>query len=389
LFLVGNPSSNIESTVAGVVDLYDARGRLVRSFENPTPEPGDNFGHVIDMLAGKVIVGARSDSEAETVAGAVYLFAPDGQLLHVFTSPHPVFGGQFGQSVAAVGHKILIGAPFDGMGSLLERPGAAYLFGAAVPLVGPFVGVEFTFTDPSADGTSTITFDEGDPVTVEVFAIMNETEKREAIADALEAAGYSVERRGHDRLAVNGLSVGTTVEFHPGDTGEARDLMRAESRVSNATIEWNGEFTAHAAAGEPDIESSFVMGVLTGPETAFEVQLSSGQIPGDLSGDSIAAALFDALSNAHDFPSDHVSLTLNGSMVEFEFTADLEGNGIIFGTTATSSGEGLIVRATFVPEPTSLGLCVGAVLMIGWRRPVKRCGRCPDQDRQLEIGHYG
>ncbi|MBN2474882.1 MAG: lamin tail domain-containing protein [Pirellulales bacterium] len=126
--LVGAPRDDAGAANAGAVYLFDAvTGELLRTFANPTPEEDDQFGAALAAVGGNVLIGAHLDDTAGRDTGAAYLFDGDsGELLQTFVSPTPTF--QFGQSVAAVGGNVLIGAPFDPGGA--EDAGAAYLFDA-------------------------------------------------------------------------------------------------------------------------------------------------------------------------------------------------------------------------------------------------------------------
>ncbi len=93
---------------------------LLRTFNNPTPAAGDNFGAGIAALGSdRVLVGSPYDDTSATNAGVVYLFHTNGTLLTTFTNPSPAystyFGSDlFGSAVAAVGSDlVLIGSPHD------------------------------------------------------------------------------------------------------------------------------------------------------------------------------------------------------------------------------------------------------------------------------------
>jgi len=73
-------------------------------------------------------VGADEDNTGAASAGSVYLFdATTGQLLLTINNPFPDIRDQFGQSVAGVGNKLLVGAFSDDTGA--PSAGSVYLFG--------------------------------------------------------------------------------------------------------------------------------------------------------------------------------------------------------------------------------------------------------------------
>src|SRR5262245_45907821 len=127
---------------------------LLRTFNNPTPGIGDNFGRAMAALGtDRLLVGAPNDGTGGTNAGAVYLFLTNGTLLTTFTNPHPASpysdGDQFGSALAALGsNRVLIGAPNEGKVYLFTTNGGLvktitptnlsdrFSFGAAVTAFG-------------------------------------------------------------------------------------------------------------------------------------------------------------------------------------------------------------------------------------------------------------
>jgi len=127
------------------VHLFDAStGALLRTFLDPTPGPG-GFGSSVAAVGGKVLVGAPRDDTAGTDVGAAYLFdGATGTLLQTFLPPSPTGWDLFGTSVAAAGSNVVIGAP--GYDYDVDRPGAAYLFD------GTTGALLQTFTKPPGGG---------------------------------------------------------------------------------------------------------------------------------------------------------------------------------------------------------------------------------------------
>lgn len=120
----------------------------------PVPSSEDGFGASVGFLGADVLVGAPFDDTAATDSGAVYLFnATTGAMRQMFQSPTGAVGAYFGTSLAVLGTRVIVGAPFDAGGSgrvyvfdtttgndPLEipnpDPGIDPLFGAAVAAVG-------------------------------------------------------------------------------------------------------------------------------------------------------------------------------------------------------------------------------------------------------------
>lgn len=128
--LVGDPNDDEGAEDAGAVYMFDgSTGRLLRTFRSPTPTAKEAFGNHIATLDNKVIIGAAV-WESKTRGGAVYLFdASTGKLLQTFKSPAEAPGNRFGRSLATLGNKVIVGAGADD--TRAENAGAVYVFDAS------------------------------------------------------------------------------------------------------------------------------------------------------------------------------------------------------------------------------------------------------------------
>ena len=128
---------------------------LLRTFNNPTPAVGDNFGQCMAALGqDRVLIGAPYDDTYGTNAGVAYLFHTNGTLLTTFTNPHPTIsystlGDWFGNAISTLGNDlVVIGAPYEGKVYLFTTNGSlvtnltpsnqsdSFSFGAAVSAFG-------------------------------------------------------------------------------------------------------------------------------------------------------------------------------------------------------------------------------------------------------------
>jgi hypothetical protein len=128
--LAGTPLYDGQAPGSGAVYLFDgAGGELLRAFRNPNPDDYDLFGQAIAAVGSDVLIGAPFDDSAAPNGGAVHLFDPARRTpLQTFTSPHPRPGDFFGAALASAGTWIFVGAPFDdGAGADV---GAVYMFDA-------------------------------------------------------------------------------------------------------------------------------------------------------------------------------------------------------------------------------------------------------------------
>ena len=110
--------------------MFDAAtGELLRTFLNPSPAAGEQFGYSVAAVGDKVLIGAdmADDETGIAKAGAAYLFDADtGELLQTFHNPTPQTGDHFGYFAAAVEGNVLVGAYADD--TVGPDAGAAYLF---------------------------------------------------------------------------------------------------------------------------------------------------------------------------------------------------------------------------------------------------------------------
>src|SRR3989442_14310244 len=101
----GAPLDDKEAPAAGAVYLFDGgTGALLQVFRKSSPNPGDEFGVAVAVVAGSVLVGAPLDDTVAVDAGAAYLFdRPTGELLFTFVDPAAGGRDQVGPAVAALG----------------------------------------------------------------------------------------------------------------------------------------------------------------------------------------------------------------------------------------------------------------------------------------------
>ncbi len=123
--------------------LSGSTAALLRTFQNPTADPGDEFGFAVAVVGATVVVGAPFDDTAGPDAGAVYVFdGASGALRRTLVNPAPANSTRFGWAVAAVGPNIAIGAPTDsGTGG-----GTVYLYDGGTGLL------RQVFLNPTATG---------------------------------------------------------------------------------------------------------------------------------------------------------------------------------------------------------------------------------------------
>src|SRR5436309_2847921 len=126
--LVGAPLDSEPGPNAGAAYLFRRdTATLERAFQSPSPAAGDLFGAAVALAGARLVIGAPSAAGGATEAVAVYVFdRASGNLLVTIENPTPDPGDQFGSAVAIAGENVLVGAQLDDAGAL--DTGAAYLF---------------------------------------------------------------------------------------------------------------------------------------------------------------------------------------------------------------------------------------------------------------------
>jgi outer membrane protein assembly factor BamB len=144
--LVGARFDDTQGFSVGQAHLFDAAtGNLVRTFDDPTPTRQDYFGNSVALDGNQVLIGANRDDTQGNDVGQAYLFdAASGDLLQVFNDPTPTDGDWFGRSVAIDDGRVLIGARHDDTRGL--DAGQAHLFDVATG------NLLHTFNDPTPTG---------------------------------------------------------------------------------------------------------------------------------------------------------------------------------------------------------------------------------------------
>ncbi|HHM12100.1 MAG TPA: hypothetical protein ENJ16_00995, partial [Planctomycetaceae bacterium] len=128
----------------GEVYLFDIRsGALLTTYDNPTPNAGDEFGASLATEQGTLFVGAPGDDLRGTDRGIVHQVDPNaGQSIRVLAPSSTADGDRFGTAIAASGTTLLVSAGATGVS------GSAWLFD--IDSESPQVGRELgSLTDPA------------------------------------------------------------------------------------------------------------------------------------------------------------------------------------------------------------------------------------------------
>ena len=124
----------IDAGSAYVYDLSSGTPTVpVATFNNPSPEKGDNFGYSVAISGTRAVVGAFLDRTGADGAGSAYVYdlsnATPTVPLATLNNPNPAVFDFFGSSVAISGTRVVVGADADDLGAV--DAGAAYVYDLA------------------------------------------------------------------------------------------------------------------------------------------------------------------------------------------------------------------------------------------------------------------
>lgn len=137
--VIGAPNGASGSNDAGSAYVYDLSGPTptvpVFTLDNPSPAAGDEFGRSASISGTRVVIGAGWDDTGATNGGSAYVYdlasATPASPVATLNNPGPSVGDGFGYSLAASGTRVLVGAPFVDTGA--ENAGNAYVYDLASP----------------------------------------------------------------------------------------------------------------------------------------------------------------------------------------------------------------------------------------------------------------
>jgi len=131
LVAVGAPGEFVEgATTAGAVYLFNDSGGLLATYTSPNAQAYGRFGNSVALGAGYLLVGAPDESNSGAGlanCGNAYLIDVQSGQVRQLSSPFPQSSGLFGFSVSVSGGLALVGAPGEQVEGIAEA-GDAYVF---------------------------------------------------------------------------------------------------------------------------------------------------------------------------------------------------------------------------------------------------------------------
>ena len=391
--LVGEPSrSTANLPFVGRAHLFDGNtGQLKYTLDNPEPDfSHDAFGTALDSGDGYLFVGAPG------LENSVYIFdQATGALLREINPPPPEPGtvnGYFGHGLTYGGGDLLIVDPSFGMGGRLDVIGRGYLYDPSNGALRRFVpnpepnyadvfgvGISLAiFGDKAAIGTVADNSNAGrvwvfDRATAQpLFKIDNPRPDTPPPLNLLDFFGWSVAANdkiivvGSDEDDSSGVEGSGTVFVFDSSTG---DLLHT---LYSPQLESNGEFGRSVGlTPQGDILVGAWGTTVNGVDGAGHVYLFDG---------ATGAMLLD-------IPNPEPS-----EFAQFGWSVDALADRIIIGAmSANTSLNGEFLPATgavyvfmLVPEPCSLHVAVGLLLVAAMRRGALRAVLAIEWRRRLQ-----
>lgn len=124
--VVGAYRDNDSGSQSGSSYIYTTSGNFVKKILAPDGAANQRFGRSVAISTTKVIIGADRDSENGSTSGAAYIFNTSGDYIQKLLAPDGESGDNFGVSVGAHTHTLVVGSQSDddnGNGS-----GSMYIF---------------------------------------------------------------------------------------------------------------------------------------------------------------------------------------------------------------------------------------------------------------------
>jgi len=109
--VIGNIYAQVDDLEnVGEVYIYSVSGEHVNTIQPPSSAAGTYFGECLLVHEDALVVGTPKDDSHSFDSGKVYIYSMEGTLLTELESPDVNAKGFFGDSIAAVDDKIIVGA---------------------------------------------------------------------------------------------------------------------------------------------------------------------------------------------------------------------------------------------------------------------------------------
>jgi WD40 repeat protein len=138
---------------SGSAYIYDLNGILITQITAPDGATGDQFGFSVAVGSGRILVGAPyKDSSGFTNSGAVYIYDLNGNYIDKLVAYDLSQGIEFGSVLAVGSGRIVVGCPGDNTGGL--DAGSVYVYDMNLNLVIKLSADTRTVADRYGDSVS-------------------------------------------------------------------------------------------------------------------------------------------------------------------------------------------------------------------------------------------
>jgi hypothetical protein len=118
-----------ENRDQGVVYLYNKEGEYLKTVVSPTPLTSGDFGRIIEVSETLVFIGevGKPSAGLPVGTGTVYVFNHDGEHIKTIKAPVPEDQALFGSSISVSGNNIVIGESYATVNGTF-RAGRAHIY---------------------------------------------------------------------------------------------------------------------------------------------------------------------------------------------------------------------------------------------------------------------
>ena len=127
IMVISETNAETDPGMAGKVHLYDSKGVYQKSLLSPSPKVAGRFGRTIEISETLILIGEYGSGEFPLGPSSVYVFNHDGDHLMTLEAPEPENYALFGASISISGNLIVIGESYATVDEVW-RAGRAYIY---------------------------------------------------------------------------------------------------------------------------------------------------------------------------------------------------------------------------------------------------------------------
>ena len=126
---------------------YASNGTLVATLTSPNSKYDGYFGYSVAIGGGHIVIGAPYEDVGTKMAGHAYIYELSdlSAAPHTLASPDPQDSFAFGKAVATDGATVVVGEPYKNIISYGARDGAAHVFNSDATLMGTVLSSNPTY----------------------------------------------------------------------------------------------------------------------------------------------------------------------------------------------------------------------------------------------------